>query len=129
MKKELKRIIERARKDKDVLAVILFGSYVKKKAKASSDIDVCLMLRPKKFNRILMSSKKIEYSSLVSEKYDVQIFQQLPSFIRVRILKEGKFLLIKNYDETFKVAIDSIKEFDLFKKHYLYCIRSIAYGR
>jgi hypothetical protein len=86
------------------------------------------MLKPKKTNKLLMSNKKIEYSSLVTSKYDVQIFQQLPSFVRVSILKEGKFLLNKNYDEVLKIALDSIKEFDLFKKHYLYCIRSIAYG-
>jgi predicted nucleotidyltransferase len=129
MKNELEKIIEKAKKDEDVVAVILFGSYVRESFKPSSDIDVCLMLKPKKFNDLIMSRKKIAYSSLVPSKYDIQIFQQLPSFIRVRILKEGKFLLNKNYKETFGIALDTIKEFNLFKKHYLYCIRSVAYGR
>ena len=95
MEKGLRKIIEKARKDKDVLAVIVFGSYVRKKVRPK-DIDVCLMLRPKKFSNLLMSNKKIEYLSLVSDKYDIQIFQQLPVFVRVRILKEGKFLLSKD---------------------------------
>lgn len=129
MERGLKKIIEKARRDRDVLAVILFGSHARKEAKPSSDVDVCLMLKPKKLSKLFMSSKKLEYLSLASPKYDVQIFQQLPSFIRVRILKEGKILLNKNYDEMFKIALDSIKEFDLFKKHYLYCIKSVAYGR
>ena len=128
MEKGLKKILEKAKKDKDVLAVIVFGSYARKEHGPLSDIDVCLMLRPKKLSRIFMSRKKLEYLKLVTNKYDIHVFQQLPSFIRVRILKEGKFLLDKNYDETFRVALSSIKEFDLFRKHYLYCIRSVAHG-
>lgn len=128
MKEELEKILEKAKKDDDILAVILFGSYLSKKSKPS-DIDVCLVLKPKKHSSLVMSNKKLEYLSLVSEKYDIQIFQQLPVFIRIRILKEGKFLLNKDYDSTFKIALDSIKEFDLFKKHYYYCIESVAYGR
>jgi predicted nucleotidyltransferase len=129
MEKELKRILEKARKDKDVLAVTLFGSYARKRTLPSSDIDVCLMLKPKRLSSLFISNKKLEYLSMVSSKYDIQIFQQIPVFIRVRILKEGKFLLNKDYDSMFRVAISSIKEFELFKKHYLYCIKSVAYGR
>jgi hypothetical protein len=66
---------------------------------------------------------------LVPDKYDVHVFQQLPLFIRIRILKEGKILLNKDYDAMFRIALNTIKEFDLFKKHYYYCIGSIAYGR
>jgi len=129
MEKELERILEKARKDKDVLAVILFGSYARKRTLPLSDIDVCLMLKPKRLSSLFISNKKLEYLSMVSSKYDIQIFQQLPVFIRVRILKEGKFLLNKDYDSMFRVAISSIKEFELFKNHYLYCIKSVAYGR
>jgi predicted nucleotidyltransferase len=128
MERKLKEIIEKAKNDEDVLAVILFGSYIKRGVKPS-DIDICLMLKPKNLTKISMSNKKLEYLSLVPERYDIQIFQQLPTFVRVRILKEGKFLLKKNYRLVFKVALDSIKEFELFKKHYLYCIKRIAYGR
>jgi len=128
MKNELEKIVEKAKRDEDVLAVMLFGSYIKQSFRPSGDIDVCLILRPKRFSNLFMSKKKLEYLALVPNKYDIQIFQQLPVFIRARILKEGKLLLNKNYDEMFKVARDAIREFDLFKKHYLYCIKSVAYG-
>jgi hypothetical protein len=129
MKNGLERIVEKAKRDRDVLAVMLFGSSTKEIFRPSSDIDVCLILKPKRFSNLFMSKKKLEYLALVSSRYDIQIFQQLPVFIRVRILKEGKLLLNKNYDELFRVARDAIKEFDLFKRHYLYCIKSVAYGR
>ncbi|MFP3985892.1 MAG: type VII toxin-antitoxin system MntA family adenylyltransferase antitoxin, partial [Candidatus Bathyarchaeia archaeon] len=123
MEKGLEKIVEKAKKDPDVSAVILFGSYAKQQPRPSSDIDVCLMLKPHKYTSLSMSKKKLEYLSLIPDKYDVQIFQQLPVFIKVRILKEGKFLLTKDYDAMFKVALDAIKEYDLFERHYLYCIK------
>jgi predicted nucleotidyltransferase len=129
MLQELKKIEAKARTDKDALAVIVFGSYARKEFKPLGDIDVCIVLQPKRFNNLFMTNKRLKYLDLVSNKYDVQIFQQLPVFIRVRILKEGKFLLNKNYDLMFKVALKAIKEFDLFRKHYYYCIESAAYGR
>lgn len=65
MEKGLKKIIEKAKKDKDVVAVILFGSYVTKKTRPS-DTDVCIMLKPKKFTNLFMGNKKLEYLSLLS---------------------------------------------------------------
>ena len=32
-------------------------------------------------------------------------------------------------DAMFKTALGAIKEFELFKKHYDYCIESVAYAR
>jgi predicted nucleotidyltransferase len=68
MEKELERILEKARKDKDVLAVILFGSYARKRTLPSSNIDVCLMLKPKRLSSLFISNKKLEYLSMVSSK-------------------------------------------------------------
>jgi len=129
MLKELEKIVEKARKDTDVLAVILFGSYSRKELKSLSDVDVCIVLQPRKFDNLFMTNKRLEYLDLVPDRYDIQIFQQLPVFIRVRILKDGKLLLDKDYNLMFKVALNTIKDFDLFRKHYYYCIESVAYGR
>lgn len=125
----MEKIVKKATRDEDILAMMLFGSYTKQRFKPSSDIDVCLILKPKRFSNLSISKKKLECLTLVSNKYDIQIFQQLPVYIRVRILKEGKLLLNKNYDELFKVARDANKKFDPFKKHYLYCIKSVAHDR
>lgn len=75
MEKELERILDKAREDKDVTAVIVFGSYARKKALPSGDIDVCLMLKPKRFSSIFITNKKLEYLSMVSNQYDIQVFQ------------------------------------------------------
>ncbi|MDI6847819.1 MAG: nucleotidyltransferase domain-containing protein [Candidatus Bathyarchaeia archaeon] len=129
MLKELEKIVEKARKDKNVLAVIVFGSHARKESKPFSDVDLCIVLQPKKFDNLFMTNKRLEYLDLVPDKYDIQIFQQLPVFIRTRILRDGKLLLNKDYDTMFRIALNTIKEFDLFRKHYYYCIESVAYGR
>ena len=48
MKKELSKIIEKAKKDKDILAVSVFGSFAR--GEKYNDIDICLFLKEKKTN-------------------------------------------------------------------------------
>ncbi|MBI2652452.1 nucleotidyltransferase domain-containing protein, partial [Candidatus Woesearchaeota archaeon] len=43
---KIKGIIDRIKKDKEVIAIILFGSYARKKEYAG-DIDLCIMLDKK----------------------------------------------------------------------------------
>lgn len=42
----LERLLDRAREDPAVLAVILFGSAARGEAAPASDVDVCLVLAP-----------------------------------------------------------------------------------
>lgn len=111
----LKEIIEKINEDKNILAVILFGSYARKEK--YRDIDICLVLF-KKLNNLEMSKKRQDYLSISKSKIDIQIFQQLPLFIRKRILKEGKIILSKNEDKLYEIAIQTIKEFEFYKKYY-----------
>lgn len=112
--KQIKKIIEKAKKDKQVIAVALFGSSLKKKGR---DIDICIFL-DKKYSNLEMSKKQIEFFGEVSDKFDVQIFQKLPIYIRIRVLKEGKILFCRNQDKLYEIAFDTIKEFGSFKKVY-----------
>ena len=57
MADELNAIVGRAKKDKDILAVIVFGSYARKEA--YRDIDVCLVLFPAD------SKKQYEHDKIV----------------------------------------------------------------
>jgi len=81
------------------------------------DIDICIVL-DKKYDKLNMSKKRVAYSSLVDKKFDVQIFQQLPLYVRKRILKEGKVMLLKNEDALYDVAFSTIKEFEYYRKSY-----------
>jgi len=110
----LKKIKEKAEKDKDITAVLVFGSYLSKKG--YRDIDVCLVLN-KKLSNLKVSKKKLSYQK-VSSKIDVQILQQLPLYIKMEVIRKNKPILIKNHGQLFDIARDIIRDFDSFEKHY-----------
>lgn len=110
----LKKLEEKAKKDKDIVAVLIFGSYLSKKG--HRDVDVCLVLN-KKLSNIKASKKKLSYQK-ISSKIDVQILQQLPLYIKMEVIRKNKPLLIKDYDQLFDTARDVIRDFDSFEKHY-----------
>ena len=133
MKAEFLPIVNKAKKDKDVLAVAVFGSYVRQEK--HRDIDICLILQEKRTdadqrreaskrtgvktrNNLEMSKKKLEYMKIAGNRIDIQVFQQLPLYIRHRVLKEGKIIFCKNKGKLYDVAIGFIKEYEDFKPIY-----------
>ena len=67
-----------------------------------------------------MSGKRLKYSNLLPSKYDVRIFQQLPIYIRKRILKDAKIVNCKNYALLYEIAFSAVKEFEYYQKIYDY---------
>ncbi len=108
-------IIKKAKKDKDILAVVLFGSCARKEP--YRDIDICLVLYPEKYTKLSLSRKKLEYLAIFN-KTDIQIYQQLPIYIRSRILKDGKVILCKNEDILYDIAFETIRDFNYFEPRY-----------
>ncbi|MBI2673644.1 nucleotidyltransferase domain-containing protein [Candidatus Woesearchaeota archaeon] len=110
-----KRFYDSIKKDKEVIAVFLFGSYAR--GEKYRDIDLCIIL-DKKYNNLRMAKKRLKYSSLVPTNIDIQVFQQLPVYVRKRVLREGRRLLCKNEDMLYDIAFATIKEFGFYKKIY-----------
>ncbi|MBU3913532.1 MAG: nucleotidyltransferase domain-containing protein [Nanoarchaeota archaeon] len=121
--KKIESIIKKSKKDREVLAVLLFGSSLTRQGK---DIDICLVLKEKKSN-YEMTGKRIEYLKEF-EDYDIQIFQQLPLYIRARILKENLILLNKNEKSLYNLAFETIKEIGFYKKLFDLCINKVKNG-
>jgi len=107
-------LINKVKKDRDMLAVIVFGSFARKEK--YSDIDICFVLKEKQKN-IEMSKKRLEYLKDFPS-FDIQIFQQLPLYIRIRILKEGKIVFCNNMNMLYDTAFAAIKEFEDYKHVY-----------
>ena len=116
LRKQVGGIIEKAGNDTEVLAVFLFGSVAQGKARKNSDVDICLVLKQNRYTAFELSQKKMEY--LKSFNADIQIFQQLPLYIRKRIIREAKMLFCKDEDELYLVAFRTISEFEDFRHIY-----------
>jgi uncharacterized protein len=120
------RIIEMAKGNENVLAVALFGSSVKGEEKGR-DIDVCVFLK-KKMSNLEMSNIRLDFLKVAEEKYDVQIFQQLPLYIRIRVLREGKIIYVGEEDGLYDLAFSTLKDFGLFEKIYRNYLESVKNG-
>lgn len=124
---QIKRCVEKATRDPDVFAVILFGSQAKPQfAHSNSDIDVCLLLKPASYLSLALSKKKISYLEL-GGALDVQIFKKLPLPIKQRVLHEGKILLCKNMDLLYHEAYQVMREFSRFSRFYQNYLEGVLY--
>lgn len=122
----IERLIEKASGDLDVLAVLLFGSRARGDSIPGSDTDVCLVLANASRQRLEISQKKLAY--LVFGDLDVQIFQQLPLYVRQRVLAEGRVLYVKDVGALYDVAFRTIREFEDFRHEYVEYLQMIAHA-
>ena len=122
---EIRKLIKVARQDRDILAVFLFGSVARNNSHQQSDIDICLVMKKGGDSAMELSQKKLEYLKL-TDNMDVQIFQQLPLYIRIRIIKEGKILFCANEDELYQLVFNTIREFEDFKYTYQDYLKEVA---
>jgi predicted nucleotidyltransferase len=90
MKSEISKTVNELKKFKKVVAIILFGSYAKKKAKPLSDVDIAVITKN--------PDKKIEaeVASFSSNIFDIVNFHKLPLYIQFEVLKYGKVLFVKD---------------------------------
>jgi hypothetical protein len=122
----LTKLVEDARNDRDVLAVILFGSEARGEARAGSDVDVCLVLEDKRLDTLEQSQKRIAY--LASYNLDIQIFQQIPLHLRVRVLREGKVLFCRDEDKLYATAFRTAQHFEDFRHIHEGYLEAVANG-
>ncbi len=94
--------------------IFLFGSYSQGKQNKMSDIDFAVYYEGDKDKRFKF---RLKLSTKLPDEYDIQIFQDLPIFVRNEILK-GRLIYKTSIAFASDKAYETIKEFDNFKKYY-----------
>lgn len=112
----LDKLINVVKQDSQILAVFLFGSAAKAERYKESDVDICLLMDEDSHKATELFQKRLTYLKLFD--MDIQIFQQLPLYIRIRIIKEGKVLFCRNEDMLYEAAFRTIREFSDFQHIY-----------
>jgi hypothetical protein len=122
----MEKLLAKANEDKDILAVFLFGSVAWKEQTGLSDIDICLVLRnqPTPAGPTLLSRKRLDY--LKDIPLDIQIFQQLPLYVRRRVLKEGQILFVRDETLLYELALRTALAFEDFKPIYAMYLEGVA---
>lgn len=125
-RKEIKGIVTALKKDPEILAIILYGSSARGENTPVSDIDICVVLMPGVRSALDLSRKKLAFASHFSGH--ISIFQQLPIYIRQRVLKEGKVLFSKDTDALYEVAFAFIRELFHFEPIYKEYLEGVVSG-
>ncbi len=124
---QLDNLLETVKQDNEILAVFLFGSTVRNDNHRESDVDICLLMKSGQYTPLELSQKKFEYVKLFD--MDIQIFQQLPLYIRTRVIREGKRLFCTDEDELYRIVFRTIREFGDFEHIYRNYLKAVANGR
>lgn len=124
MNSAVERLIEQVRTNDAVLAVLLFGSRARGEQTPESDVDLCLVLHPEKDTPVTRMNVRLEF--LPSERLDIRIFQQLPLYVRRRVLKEGQVLYCRDLDSLYALAYRTAQAFEDFKPRYCHYLEQIA---
>lgn len=124
---QLGRLLAAARLDENVLAVLLFGSRARGDGRADSDVDVCLVLTQRARERSDVARARLTYAMQVD--LDVQVFQQLPIYVRHRVLKEGRVLFVRDEAALYDLALRTVRAFELFRPRYQAYLTEVARAR
>jgi len=125
---KLDELLRHAEKDPEILAVMLFGSAARDESRPNSDIDICLVVDPglNPSDKTIYSQKRLKF--LEDFSFDIQIFLQLPIYIRKRILKEGRILYVRDEGKLYELAWRTAKEFEDFKHIYYGYLKEVESG-
>ncbi|MCF2136846.1 MAG: nucleotidyltransferase domain-containing protein [Candidatus Thorarchaeota archaeon] len=119
----LETVVHMVREDEDVLGVVVFGSYAR--GEPYNDVDVCIVLWPSCVESVNPLKKEIKYSE---HGLDVSIYQRLPLYIQVEVLKDGVIKYMKDEDAYYDIAIWTIKEWEDFRPRYLMYLETVLDG-
>lgn len=95
--------------------IILYGSAVEGITRAESDIDLCIDIdADTDYER---SQFRLKVLSELPDFFDVQIFAQLPLYVKKEVLK-GRLVFCRDEEYLYETAISTIKEFEDFKYRF-----------
>jgi hypothetical protein len=126
VERALERLVDAARDDRDVLALILYGSRARGDAGPDSDVDVAVVLADARREPAEAGRIQLRYASLGDA--DVQVFQRLPLYVQSRVLREGRVLFVRDEDALYEAAFRTVRAWELFRPRYEAYLAEVARG-
>ena len=123
MDKNITSMISKAKHDREVVAIAIFGS--KARGEQFRDIDVCIFLRDRVYSSSFLSQKKLNYT-LSSQKYDVHLFNQLPLYIQREVVRDALILYVKNENILYDLFFRTLRDFEHFEPIYNSYLRGVT---
>jgi len=99
-----------------VISIIQYGSSVRGTMTEDSDIGISIHYDTNDYNCTSRYRFKV-ISSLFDDIYAIKIFQQLPRYVRIDVLK-GDVAHCKDRNFIYNITRQTMKEFNSFKHRY-----------
>jgi len=112
-------IVGKAKKDTEVVGVIVFGSFLQNNL--FKDIDVVLVGR-KGVSRKNLMKKRLEYMKNLPEIFDIQIYQLLPLAIQKEVLSGN---VLYETSELYEIVYETLKDYESFRRYREDYIRGV----
>jgi len=105
----VKDFVREVEKVDGVLAVYVFGSYIKNKMHGLSDVDICVVgnISSKDKMNILLGN--------FPEILDISFFSDLSIWMKAKIFREGKCLMVNDSDKLNIIKLFTLGEYLDFK--------------
>lgn len=97
----LKKYFEFLEKDEDIHSILLFGSHAKNLQTKRSDMDICIVAPKCKTVKCQATLLRRIWRKINAEKYDVRIFEELPLYIKMDVIKNHRVVSTKNLPELY----------------------------
>jgi len=117
MEEKINLLLKKIKKMPDfdrVNFIILYGSHAYGQPNKLSDYDFVIYFKGEKKERF---NFRLNLLSEFPDNFDIQIFQDLPLYVRKEVLK-GKLIYTKDLNFVYEIAYETIKAFEDFKKAY-----------
>ena len=110
--REVEEAVQAAQADPDILAVLHYGSSAR--GEPHRDVDVALVFREPLPEDAFDRALRLD----APERVDVKVFQELPIYVQVRVLGEGRVAWCRDDDELYRIAFRVVREWEDFRPFY-----------
>ena len=122
VQRAIQAVVEKASKDDDIAAVILFGSYARKEP-GYRDNDVALDTEDRRGTSVFdYSQAATEASGRAAPNLDIVIFDVLPLDLKRRVLNEGQVLYAREKKKLRELSIAVAEKWDDFRPTFEYLL-------
>lgn len=129
MKMNIEPLITLCDQHPDIIAMYLFGSHAKGKARQSSDIDLAILLAEPRRTTFDLLSFIVEAESRAGCRVDIVVLNTASELIKYQVRKHGKLFLDRDPVIRKAFEIKSRKSFEDFLYLHKKYTQEIRHGR
>jgi len=85
----------------EVLSVLLYGSQAEHNETPRSDVDICIVA-PECGDRKGLLGEVYRKLDVYSKKYDVRLFEELPLYIQIQIIRQHEVIYVRDLLELYE---------------------------